>query len=217
MQDVRIRLGSAAVLTLITFTSISGAIATFLWWLIFTPRFEILKGIRTTYPVFFLIAFFSMVLEITGGEGISYFVRMSVIVLIGMWLMSEQHQGELLNICVWLFGKRTGFEMGMMAEMGMQSFELLLADLDRIRIAGKLKGIGWSYRQLVPAGLVLIRGAIVRANDTAELLAVRGFSQGGTLCPVFETTPRDILMGISVAALGIIVFIPVSEFFILYR
>lgn len=217
MQDVRIRIGTAAVLSIIAFSSIIGALAVFLWWLLFTPRLALMKDIRTTYPVFCLIAFFSLVLEITGGEGISYFVRMSVIVLLGMWLLREQQPGEILNLCVWLFGNRVGFEIGLMAEMGLQSTELLLADLERIRIAGKLKGIRWNYKSLVPTGLLLVHGAMNRADDTAELLAVRGFSKGGTLCPVFVTPLRDIIAGISVICLGILVLVHVSEFFILYR
>jgi hypothetical protein len=217
MQDVRIRIGSAAILSVVAFLSLSGAMAVFIWGLIVTPRFAILKTIRTTYPVFFLIAFFSIIVEITGGRGISYFVRMSVIVLIGMWILYEQQPGEILTMSVWLFGNRTGFEIGLTAEMGMQSFELLLADLERIRIAEKLKGVTWNYRNLVPTGIILIHGALSRAEDTAELLAARGFSKGGTLCPAFVTTPRDILAGMSVLVVGVVAFIPVSEFFILYR
>jgi len=217
MQDVRIRIGSAAILSVIAFFSIFGAVTVFVWWLLFTPRIALLKTIRTTYPVFFLIAFFSLVLEITAGGGISYGIRMSVIVLVGLWILHEQKPGELLDMCVWLFGNRVGFETGMVAEMGMQSFELLKADLERIRIAGKLKGIRWNYQNLVPTGIVLVRGALVRAEDTAELLAVRGFSNGGTHCPAFVTPSRDILAGLSAACLVVIAVIPVSEFFILYR
>lgn len=217
MQDVRIRLGSAAVLSVIAFLSISGALLALLWWLIVTPRYPILKGIRTTYPVFILIAFFSLILEITSSGGISYFVRMSVIVLIGMWILYEQQPGELLSISVWLFGNRIGFEMGLIAEMGMQSFELLLADIERIRIAEKLKGIAWGPKNLVPSGIILVNGALIRAEDTAELLAVRGFNGQGTFCPQFVTTTRDILAGISIVGLAVIAFVPVSEFFILYR
>jgi len=217
MQDVRIRIGSAAVLSVIAFLSISGSLLVLLWWLIVTPRYSILKEVRTTYPVFILIAFFSLILEITSGGGISYFVRMSVIVLIGMWILYEQQPGELLSLCVWLFGNRIGFEMGLIAEMGMQSFELLLADIERIRIAEKLKGIAWGPKNFVPSGIILVNGALIRAEDTAELLAVRGFNGHGSFCPRFVTPTRDILAGISIVCLGVIAFVPVSEFFILYR
>ena len=83
----------------------------------------------------------------------------------------------------------------MIAEMGMQSLVSVTADLDRIRMAEKIKGMQWKVRSLVPAGLVLVHGALVRAEDTAELLAVRGYRNGGTMCPKFLTQPLDIIAG----------------------
>jgi phage-related protein len=38
MQDPRIRIAAAAVLSLAAFLSLHGAAAAFLWWLVFTPR-----------------------------------------------------------------------------------------------------------------------------------------------------------------------------------
>jgi energy-coupling factor transport system permease protein len=164
-----------------------------------------------------MIAFFSLVLELIGGNGLSYFCRMTVIILIGMWVFGEQQSGEFLTISVWLFGTRTGFELGMIAEMGIQSLSSVTADLDRIRIAEKIKGMQWGVHSLVPAGLVLVHGALSRAEDSAELLAVRGYRSGGTLCPEFVTGPIDRVAGL--CAVGVLLFalIPVSEFFILYR
>jgi hypothetical protein len=105
----------------------------------------------------------------------------------------------------------------MIAEMGMQSLVSVTDDLDRIRMAEKIKGVRWGVRSLVPAGLVLVHGAMVRAEDTAELLAIRGYQNGGSLCPKFFTRPMDIVAGISAAGVFIFSLIPVSEFFILYR
>jgi len=217
MQDPRIRIAAAAVLSLAAFMSLNGAAGVFLWWLVFTPRLQLAKRIRLVFSLLLMIAFFSLVLELFGGAGLSYFIRMTVIVLIGMWLFSEQKSGEFLAIGVWLFGDRAGFELGMVAEMGMQSLVAVTADLDRIRMAEKIKGMQWEVRSLVPAGMVLVHGALARAEDTAELLAVRGYQHGGTLCPKFLTRPLDIVAGIF--ALGILFFswIPVSEFFILYQ
>jgi len=196
--------------------SLYGAAAVFLWWLVFTPCLELAKRIRLVLPIILMIAFFSLVLELFGGAGLSYFARMTVIVIIGMWIFSEQISGEFLSIGVWLFGNRTGFELGMVAEMGMQSLFSVTADLDRIRMAETIKGKHWEVRSLIPAGLVLVHGALVRAEDTAELLAIRGYHHGGTICPIFVTRPMDIVAGI--CAWGILIFslIPVSEFFILY-
>ena len=217
MQDPRIRIVAAAVLSLAAFMSLHGAAAVFLWWMVFTPRLQLAKRIRLVLSLIFMIAFFSLVLQLSGGEGLSYFTRMTVIVLIGIWIFSEQKSGEFLAMGVWLFGDRAGFELGMVAEMGMQSLVSFTADLDRIRMAEKIKGMQWEVRSIVPAGMVLVHGALVRAEDTAELLAVRGYQYGGTMCPTFFTRPLDLVAGM--VALGILIFalIPVSEFFILYR
>jgi energy-coupling factor transport system permease protein len=217
MQDPRIRIAAASILSIAAFISLQGAAAAFLWWLVFTPRFRIVKKIRLVFSLILMIAFFSLVLELIGGNGLSYFCRMTVIILIGMWVFGEQQSGEFLTISVWLFGTRTGFELGMIAEMGIQSLSSVTADLDRIRIAEKIKGLQWGVHSLVPAGLVLVHGALSRAEDSAELLAVRGYRSGGTLCPEFVTGPIDRVAGL--CAVGVLLFalIPVSEFFILYR
>ena len=217
MQDPRIRIAAASILSIAAFISLQGAVAAFLWWLVFTPRLMIVKKIRLVFSLIFMIAFFSLVLELFGGNGFSYFCRMTVIILIGMWVFGEQQSGEFLAISVWLFGTRMGFDLGMVAEMGIQSLSSVTADLDRIRIAERIKGRQWGVHSLVPAGLVLVHGALGRADDTAELLAVRGYRSGGSLCPVFNTASIDLVAGI--CALGVFIFalIPVSEFFILYR
>jgi energy-coupling factor transport system permease protein len=164
-----------------------------------------------------MIAFFSVVLELFGGNGFSYFCRMTVIILIGMWVFEEQQSGEFLAISVWLVGTRMGFDLGMVAEMGIQSVSSVTTDFDRFRIAEKIKGKQWGVHSLITAGLVLVHGALGRAEDTAELLAVRGYRSGGTLCPDFSTGTIDCVAGL--CALGVFIFalIPVSEFFILYR
>jgi hypothetical protein len=216
MQDPRIRIAAAAVLSLAAFMSLHGAAAVFLWWLVFTPRLELAKRIRLVFSLILMIAFFSLVLELSGGSGLSYFVRMTVIVLIGTWIFSEQKSGDFLAIGVWLFGNRAGFDLGMVAEMGIQSLVSVTADLDRIRVAEKIKGMQWNVSSLVPAGLVLVHGALVRAEDTAELLAIRGYKDGGNLCPKFFTQPLDIVAGMFAVCILFFSLVPVSEFFILY-
>jgi len=217
MQDPRIRIAAAAVLSLSAFISLHGAAAVFLWWVVFTPRCRLARRFPRVLSLVLMIAFFSIVLEIFGGGGLSYFFRMTVILLTGMWIYDEQKSGEFLAAGVWLFGQKTGFDLGMVAEMGMQSLISVAADLERIRMAEEIKGISWGVRSLVPAGLVLIHNALVRAEDNAEQLAVRGYQCGGTLCPKFLTSTSDIIA--VVFAVGMLMFsmIPVSEFFILYR
>lgn len=217
MQDIRLRAGAAALLSLAAFTSVTGAVLVFIWWLFFSRPVQVLKKMRMVIPAIILIAFFGLFLEFTGGGGFSYWLRMTVIILIGAWVYSGYRQGEFLKLGTWLFGKKTGFDLGMVAEMGMQSLELMVSDFSRIRQAQELKGTHWGISSLVPAGSILIHGALRRADETAELMAVRGYTRGGSCCPVFETPVRDILAGIVAICMGLIAFVPVSEFFILYH
>ena len=217
MRDIRLRTGAAALLSFTAFTSITGAVGVFIWWLIFSRPLQVLRKIYLVIPAIILIAFFCIVLELTGGGGFSYCLRMTAIIGIGAWMYTEYRQGDFLRLGTWLFGKKTGFDLGMIAEMGMQSLELMVSDVRRIRQAQELKGTRWGIRILVPAGSILIHGALRRADETAELLAIRGYTRGGTYCPAFETSVTDIIAGIMALCLGIIAFIPVSEFFILYH
>jgi energy-coupling factor transporter transmembrane protein EcfT len=217
MQDIRLRAGAAVLLSLAAFTSVLGAVSVFIWWLVFSRPLWVLKKMQIVIPAIILIAFFGIVLELTGGGGYSYSLRMTVIILIGAWVYTGSRQGEFLSLGTWLLGKKTGFELGMIAEIGMQSLELMVSDFSRIRQAQELKGIRWGLRSLVPAGSILIHGALMRADEAAELMAVRGYHQGGSYCPKFETPIKDIIAGMVALCMGIIAFLPVSEFFILYH
>ena len=217
MQDVRMRIGTATLLTLVAFFSVPGAAGVFVWWLVFTPRFHEIKRIRMVTGTLILVAVAALFISVTGGDGLSYLVRMIVIILIGVWLFSEQKTGEFLHLGVWLLGNRTGFEMGMIAEMGIQMAESLAADLDRIQMAMMIKGQKWGVKTLIPAGLILVSDALIRASDTAELMAVRGFYNGGSLCPKFTHKRYDLIPAMTAIVVSFLVFVPVSEFLILYR
>jgi energy-coupling factor transporter transmembrane protein EcfT len=217
VQDIRLRAGTAMLLSLAAFTSITGAAVVFVWWLAFSRPLQVLQKMRMVIPAILLIAFFGFVLELTGGGGISYCLRMTVIILIGAWVYTMYRQGEFLQLGTWLLGKKTGFDLGMIAEMGMQSLDLIVSDFSRIRLAQELKGNRWGLRSLVPTGSILIHGALRRADDNAELMAIRGYTHGGSYCPKFETPLRDIIAGIAALCMVIITLIPLSEFFILYH
>jgi energy-coupling factor transporter transmembrane protein EcfT len=217
MQDIRLRAGAAALLSLAAFTSMTGAAVVFIWWLAFSRPLQVLKKMRMVIPAIILIAFFGFVLELTGGGGFSYCLRMTVIILIGAWVYTGYRQGEFLRLGTWLLGKKTGFDLGMTAEMGIQSLDLMVSDFARIRQAQELKGNRWGIRSLVPAGSILIQGALRRADETAELMAIRGYARGGMYCPAFDTPLSDIIAGIAALCMAVIAFIPVSEFFILYH
>lgn len=215
MQDIRLRTGAAILLSLAAFMSLAGAALALAWWLIFTHRFARIK-IRMLLPVAGMLAFFSIVLALTGGDGLSYFFRMMVILLIGFWMFAGHRNGEYLHLGVWLLGDRIGFELGMLADMGMQTLQLLTRDFGQIRVAEQLKGMNGGWRSLAPAGFVLVSGALSRAESTAEIMAARGYRDGGTFCPVFATPVKDMLAGAMALCVLAIPFIPVSEFFILY-
>jgi energy-coupling factor transport system permease protein len=217
MQDPRIRIAAAAILSISAFISIQGAVFVFLWWLVFTPGFALVKKIWLVLPLILMTGFFSIVLELFQGNGISYFIRMTVIILVGMWVYEEQRAGDFLDISVWLFGNGAGFDLGLVSEMGMQSLSSIIADFERIRLAAKIKGETWGVRSLIPATLIFVHGALARAGDSADLLAVRGYCSGGAWCPVFSPRPRDIIAGLSALCGVFFALIPVSEFFILYR
>jgi len=217
MQDIRLRIAAALVLTLSAFFSLAGAALVFLWWIACSGKVSEIMRVRMVLPVAGMLAFFSAILSLTGGDGVSYFLRMMVIFLVGSWIYAEQKSGEFLHLGVWLLGKRIGFELGMLADMAMQTLHLMVRDFETIRVAQALKGTGPAWKNLVPAGLILVTGALSRAEHTAELMAVRGYQSGGSLCPRFVTTGGDILHCMAALCILIITVIPVSEFFILYR
>jgi energy-coupling factor transport system permease protein len=217
MQDIRLRAGTAALLSLAAFIGTTGAVVVFIWWLVFARPWQLKKQLRMVVPAILLIVFFGLVLELTGGGGISYSLRMTVILLIGAWVYAGYRPGEFLRLGTWLLGNRTGFDLGMTAEMGMQSLDLLLSDFSRIRQAYELKGSCRGIRGLVPAGSVLIRGAVRQAEGSAELMAIRGYNHGGTYCPSFRTPVTDVVAALAALCMGVIAVLPVSEFFILYH
>lgn len=217
MQDIRLRTGCAVLLSLTAFVSLTGAGAVFLWWLLFARPLMLLRTLRRVIPAVALTAFFGIVLAYTGGDGLSYTLRMTVIILVGAWICHQYQPGEFISFGTWLFGNGIGFDLGLIADTGMQSLDLLVSDLRRIRQAYAIKTGPLGIRTLVPAGDILIHGVLRRADETAELMAIRGYRYGGSGCPVFRTPPRDIAAMFAAICMGIIAVVPVSEFFILYH
>jgi hypothetical protein len=215
MQDIRLRTGVATLLSLIAFSSFPGAIAAFFWWMIFTPNLHLVLKYRLVLPSIALIGVFSIILEITGGGGLSYFFRMMIVILIGVWFLSGQKRGEFLNLGCWLFGNRNGFELGMLAEMALQNLNTLTIDFDRILAAERMKGIRSGLKSIIPVGRVLIHETLLRAEDTAELLAIRGYIHGGTCVPVFTREKGELIAAFFAVCAAVIAIIPASAFFIL--
>jgi hypothetical protein len=210
MQDPRVRLFCAFLLSLAAFASLSGAVAVFVWWLVFTPRWGSIRNRTAVLVAFCLFGIIAIVVSLTGNDGVTYLVRMTAILLVGTWLYADSVPGDFLALGTWLFGNRIGFELGMIAGMAMQAAAGLSDDFTRIRIAAVQKGNPWGLCTVLSAGRVLIHDALRRADDTAELLAVRGYRGGGTLCPSFYTTLRDAVAGICAVVALVLAYIPVK-------
>jgi len=190
MQDPRIRFACAFLLSLGAFISLTGAALAFLWWLAFTPRGKGIRHVRAVAVTFLLFALIALVMILTRADGLSYLVRMTAILLIGTWVYADSRTGDFLSTGTWLLGTRAGFELGMIAEISLGMAQGLSADLSRVRLAAAQKGQPWGIKSILPAGRVIISDALRRADETAEVLAVRGYRCGGTLCPQFFASPR---------------------------
>lgn len=215
MQDQRLRLLCGAILSCAAFSSVIGAAAAGIWWLLFTPRLRILRNSRVILATVVLFVAVAAITQLTGGNGLIYLFKMTVLLLIGAWLYAEYRPGDFLAVGTWLLGNRIGFELGMIAEMSLRMAEDLMEDITRIRIAAQLKGQKWGISAIVPTGRVIISDALRRAENMAVQLAIRGYRNGGTLCPKFKTTVCDLIAGGSVLFVVALVILPVSEFFIL--
>lgn len=202
MQDPRIRLGSAVLLSVAAFLSVPGAVLAFLWWAVWTRRTTSLHDIPSAVLVFFLPAVAAVATSLSGGDGISYVVRISVVILIASWAYSERYPGEFLDVSVWLLGRRYGFDLGLIGEMSLSNAEVVIDEIQRTRIALSQKGQRLSAMNLAPVVSSLLVRQLRLARERACVLAIRGYQGGGSLCPSFLTTYHDIAAGIA----GVLIF-----------
>jgi len=208
MRDPRLRLACALLLSLAAFASIAGAGAVFLWWLVFTARQKSIRHIRALAAAFLLFVLIAAVMILSGSDGLSYIIRMTAVLLAGAWVYADSRPGDFLAAGAWSGGRRTGFEVGMTAEMALGMAEGLFCDFSRIRMATVQKGVVWGPRSLIPAGRVLVRDALRRAEETAEILAVRGYRGGGTVCTRFAPTFPEIIATLCAVTACIVAVFP---------
>ncbi|BBL68576.1 energy-coupling factor transporter transmembrane protein EcfT [Methanoculleus chikugoensis] len=215
MQDPRLRLLSVAVLSLAAFASTAGAAAALVWWLLFTPRTKSLPRPGVLLPLVGMIAATALVSAWGGGAGLSYLFRMTVILLLAAWAYAETEDGEVLAVAVWALGNRVGFEIGLVAEMGISGISVLRQEIEQVRTAMALKGVRPGIRWIVPLAVTLIVTEIRRADETARLLVVRGYTTGGKICPRFRTDPLDVPAGIMTIIPALLSTLPLRDVFIL--
>jgi energy-coupling factor transporter transmembrane protein EcfT len=204
MRDPRLKILAVIALSIASFTSTIAALLTVTWWLFHDrERGKIFRS-RPFWIYLGIIALFSLLVQIEEGNGISYLIRLGSIAVVALWTFREYRCGEFLDVSVWAFGKKTGFELGLVAEMSMQGFRVLGEDMDRIRMAHLLKGQRWSGKVLPSALSLLLITMLRRADKQAQLLALRGYQKGGELCPEFPKPSWDVLS--TIAALLILAF-----------
>lgn len=213
MQDTRLRVFSTILLSFTAFFHVYGAILVMVWWLVFTSRSKTLPRPKVLVGLFGMILAISFIMQLQGGDGVSYLVRMVAIILIAGWAYFERKPGELLSVSCWLFQPRYGFEIGLIAEMVVQSLHLIEDDIEHLRIALRLKGLkGW--KTIVPIAVNLVHTQLGRSREQAAILAVRGYSGEGLVCPIFITSKMDKFAFLSVLAITVSVIIYVSDIFI---
>ncbi len=217
MRDPRIRLLATLVLSVASFVSIWAAVLVFLWWLVFSEKRKTFRNRISVAVLFGTVALAALATGLTGGPGLSYFIRLGVIALVALWVYNEWSPGEAVKVSVWLFGSRAGFDLGLVAEMSMQALNQAGEDLERSRIAMRFKGGNIRGKAILSVASQLLSLQIMRIHNQADLLAIRGYRKGGMLCPEFITPPRDLLAGSLAIIIGFFTFIPVRDIFILIQ
>ena len=193
MQDPRLTLLATLALSLGAFASAWGALLALAWWLLATPRRLPLHRWRSALGLFVLVCVTALLVTLSGGDGPTYLLRISIVLLIASWAYGERRGGEFLDMGTWAFGDRAGFELGLVAEMAVQSLEVLDRDLAMLSLALRQKSGGRiTLRSLLPALGLLVRRELDRSGDLGDILAVRGYRNGGSLCPRFTRGPGDL-------------------------
>jgi len=217
MQDQRLRLGSTLVLSWAAYSSMLTATLVLVWWVLFTRSWRALPKRGVTIAMGTMVGLSAVITQFSGGDGGSYLLRISVVLLVASWAYSERIEGEMMDLAVWLFGRHLGFDIGLIAEIAIQSLEIANQDLRRIRVALTLKGKGTGLLSLLLIGTLLVHTQLDRSRDLATLLALRGYVGGGSLCPAFKTARSDLLPAITAILIGLIVIVPVRDVFILLQ
>jgi hypothetical protein len=156
--------------------------------------------------------------SLSGGDGISYLVRMAGVLLIASYAYASTDDGDLFDLGVWigsrLGARRTGFALGLTAELVLGSLAAAADDLAQIRLAVEQKRFPL-LRTWFSTGSALLNTELRRGRDLAGLLALRGYSGGGVHVPKFAPLPADMATAaLAVVVLFLAIFAP-RDIFIL--
>jgi energy-coupling factor transport system permease protein len=215
MQDPRLRLLAVILLSTATFLSLSGAVLSFLWLLLYPAYLKDAVRSRGFWILVIMTGIIAVVISLSGTGGISYFVRITVIFLLAFTMYRGWTPGEYLDLSVWFFGTRSGFDLGLAIEMSLQGLKEAAGDWSRMMVALKLKGVRPDFRVIPSLGVLLLQTRLMRARDQADLLVTRGYDRGGSCCPEFRTGRKDILTSVLAGMVLILAVSPVRDVFIL--
>lgn len=194
MSDIRFRLLSLVLLSVLCFADLAGAAAVFCWWLAFGAKTMFARlSWRTVLPVLVVFCLFpSAVLFFTGGD-VFYGAKIFVLALLAFWFSASLLPGELMSLFVRVFGQGMGFDLGMTAELSVQALSGIREDLFHMRSALRIKGQRFSPGAVPFLGAGLLVLSLRRSAFSAAVLARRGYVSGGTYVPVFSPGAGDVV------------------------
>lgn len=216
MSDPRYRLIAVAALSAAAYLSIPGALGAVLWWLCCTVReLPPLRAVRYLGVTLLLAA---AATALTGGNGISYMIRISAVLLVATYAHASNRDGDLFDVGAWLGAQlgvpAMGFDLGLTAEIAIGSLAAAADDLAEIRLAAGQKGLPLLERWLT-VGTAILYAELRRGRELSGLLALRGYRGGGTHRPRFETSRSDIVAAALAISVLLVAILASRDIFIL--
>lgn len=196
MTDIRIRLIVVILLSLSAFTGVLGTLLAAACWIVFCAEETFSHNSWKLFmPSAVLAAGFpGLILYLSGGDGGIYAAKIFVIFCLAFWLGVSHKPGEFLDLGVWALGRKTGFDLGLSAELTMQYLSGISDDLSHMKSALRIKGERLTRKTIPPLATGLLLLSLSRSGRIGAYLARRGYHTGGTYLPHFPTTKTDILM-----------------------
>jgi len=193
MQDPRLRLASTLMLSGAAFASVPGAALAFIWWMIFSKRTKSLPGRKPGIVLALTILVVGLFTTLTGGDGLSYVLRMGVIILIASWALSEYQDGDGIDTAVWVLGTKTGFDLGLTGELAILSMRRIPKEYVTARTALLMKGTSraLTFREHIRILSMLLVREFHACPLQGAVLARRGYNGGAMVCPAFLQGPTD--------------------------
>ena len=216
MNDPRLRLLSVAALSVAAFLSVPGTALASAWWLLFSRR--TLPPPLTVLYLGITVLLAAIATALSGGDGPSYLVRCTGVLLVAAYAYTEQRDGDLLDLGAWLGGRiglsRAGFDLGLVGELALGSLLAAADDLAQIRLAVEQKGLALLPRWLA-IGTALLFAELRRGRELARLLALRGYAGGGVHLPEFSASRSDLLAAFVAVMVLLIALVGPRDVFIL--